>query len=315
MPLKCPICGCCESKLNVGLEEHANGCMDVEEDLLFCPVCSLNLTTFSPARRNNHTNSCLDEAAQPSQPFADDACRSNGSIMNWIECSMCRAAMAPFKTLKARTAHINACAKLKGIQLPELLKIVKSSGKPVITLDRFVQKKNPIQSHITNSQVSSSQKSLSFHACSDDSDDDFQDAIVHVKIHNNHIASSKKGDKQDDALKLALSLSASTKTVEDRQQTLLKNFGGCLANNNTSNGLSSRRKGKVFLIPTRLLVGDEFRSIIDQRMAELVSASCSQLKTCTDSQNTLIPVVRLMRQDGTHETHLDGKSLWKLAQE
>ncbi|KAH6602749.1 hypothetical protein BASA61_000780 [Batrachochytrium salamandrivorans] len=61
------------------------------DDLLFCPVCSVNLSSMSGTARERHTNKCLDEVAALDELYgidADDAldrsCMSSSSLKSGI---------------------------------------------------------------------------------------------------------------------------------------------------------------------------------------------------------------------------------------
>ena len=91
---------------------------DKPGELFFCPVCSKNLSKFSPEWRGEHLTRCSEESEKK------EGERIKSSDQKPVEaCILCDAT---FKTEQARVTHLKACASKRGVATNQLLEMMRN---------------------------------------------------------------------------------------------------------------------------------------------------------------------------------------------
>ncbi|KAH9265967.1 hypothetical protein BASA83_010877 [Batrachochytrium salamandrivorans] len=251
------------------------------DDLLFCPVCSVNLSSMSGTARERHTNKCLDEVAALDELYgidADDAldrsCMSSSSLnqgssklMDLDSCMFCLQEWPSARThpVRSRIAHTKICAKAKGISPHKILESLRSRLDLVPdTLDRSSALSFDCAFSGQTPSIASGQFLSAFRAVHSN-----VNRLTKKQKHANRVA-----DKQDLELQTALALSASVKTHHDKQQRLMLQYGGCTVIPSSSSAGPGHRSKRV-LVMSKLLAAEEAQMKMESRARAILHASTS----------------------------------------
>ena len=91
---------------------------DKPGELFFCPICSKNLSKFSPEWRGKHLARCSEESEKKEGERIESSDQKNVEA-----CILCDTT---FKTEQARVTHLKACASKRGVATNQLLEMMRN---------------------------------------------------------------------------------------------------------------------------------------------------------------------------------------------